>query len=97
MVTTLVDVRSVLDVKRATMASQLKSDPETTSVFSGLDHFADVYGYQWYIGTDLGGPSMTLRAEISAAQAGDAAPDGSSFGSCSGRYRFTSHSRCCSR
>jgi LmbE family N-acetylglucosaminyl deacetylase len=50
MVTTLVDVRSVLEVKRAAMAAHSSQIPETTSVLQlGLDHFADVYGFEWYI------------------------------------------------
>lgn len=50
LVTTLIDVRCVLDVKRAAMAAHASQIPETTSALQlGLDHFADVYGFEWYI------------------------------------------------
>ena len=49
-VTTTVDVRDVLDTKRAAMAAHASQIPETTSALQlGLDHFADVYGFEWYI------------------------------------------------
>jgi LmbE family N-acetylglucosaminyl deacetylase len=50
LVTTTVDVHDVLDAKRAAMAAHASQIPETTSALQlGLDHFADVYGYEWYV------------------------------------------------
>jgi LmbE family N-acetylglucosaminyl deacetylase len=49
-VTTEVDVRPVLAAKRAAMAAHASQIPETTSALQlGLEHFADVYGYEWYV------------------------------------------------
>ncbi len=52
-----VDVRSVLDVKRAAMAAHASQIPETTSALQlPTHHFADVYGWEWYVRTGPPGP-----------------------------------------
>jgi LmbE family N-acetylglucosaminyl deacetylase len=44
------DVRDVLPVKRAAMAAHASQIPETTSALQlPTDHFADVYGWEWYV------------------------------------------------
>jgi LmbE family N-acetylglucosaminyl deacetylase len=50
LVTTHVDVRPVLELKRAAMAAHSSQIPESTSALQlGFEHFADVYGFEWYI------------------------------------------------
>jgi LmbE family N-acetylglucosaminyl deacetylase len=50
MVTTTVDVTGVLDCKRAAMAAHASQLPETTSAFQlGLEQFAAVYGWEWFM------------------------------------------------
>jgi LmbE family N-acetylglucosaminyl deacetylase len=45
-----VDVRAVLDVKRAAMAAHSSQIPETASALQlPGHHFADVYGWEWYV------------------------------------------------
>lgn len=52
-----VDVRSVLGVKRAAMAAHTSQIPETTSALMLPDHhFADVYGWEWYVRSGGPGP-----------------------------------------
>jgi len=50
LVTTMVDVRSHLDVKRAAIAAHASQVPETSSAMT-MPHatFADVYGFEWYV------------------------------------------------
>lgn len=60
-VTTTVDVRSVLDTKRAAMSAHASQIPETTSALQLPDHhFADVYGWEWYVRTGPPGPIDAL-------------------------------------
>jgi LmbE family N-acetylglucosaminyl deacetylase len=50
MVTTTVDVRGVLERKRAAMAAHASQIPETTSALQlGLEQFAAVYGWEWFV------------------------------------------------
>ncbi|HEX9549106.1 MAG TPA: PIG-L family deacetylase, partial [Acidimicrobiales bacterium] len=50
MVTTTVDVRDVLERKRAAMAAHASQIPETTSALQlGLEQFAAVYGWEWFV------------------------------------------------
>lgn len=57
MVDHVVDVRSVLSVKRAAMAAHASQIPETTSALRlPEDHFAGVYGWEWYVRTGPRGP-----------------------------------------
>lgn len=52
-----VDVRSTLDVKRAAMAAHASQIPETTSALRLPEHhFADVYGWEWYVRSGPSGP-----------------------------------------
>lgn len=45
-----VDVRAVLDAKRAAMAAHASQIPESTSALQlPTDHFRDVYGWEWYL------------------------------------------------
>jgi len=49
-VTTTVDVRGVLDVKRRAIAAHASQIPETSSAMSLTDAtFAGVYGFEWYV------------------------------------------------
>jgi LmbE family N-acetylglucosaminyl deacetylase len=57
LVTTTVDVRPVLAVKRAAMAAHGSQIPETASAMRlPVQAFAAVYGYEWYIRTGVAGP-----------------------------------------
>lgn len=57
----MVDVRDVLDVKRAAMAAHASQIPETTSALQlPTHHFADVYGWEWYLRTGPAGPIDAL-------------------------------------
>ncbi len=57
MVTTAVDVTGQLDRKRAAMAAHASQIPETTSAFRlGLEQFAAVYGWEWFVRTGPPGP-----------------------------------------
>jgi LmbE family N-acetylglucosaminyl deacetylase len=56
-----VDVRGVLDVKRAAMAAHASQIPETTSALQlPTHHFADVYGWEWYVRSGPPGPIDAL-------------------------------------
>ncbi|HEX6423788.1 MAG TPA: PIG-L family deacetylase [Acidimicrobiales bacterium] len=53
----VVDVRTVLDLKRAAMAAHASQIPETTSALQlPTHHFADVYGWEWYVRAGPAGP-----------------------------------------
>ena len=57
----MVDVRRVLDAKRAAMAAHASQIPETTSALQlPTHHFADVYGWEWYLRTGPPGPIDAL-------------------------------------
>jgi LmbE family N-acetylglucosaminyl deacetylase len=57
----MVDVRDVLDVKRAAMAAHASQIPETTSALQlPTHHFADVYGWEWYLRAGPVGPIDAL-------------------------------------
>ncbi len=61
MVTTSVSVASVLDRKRAAMAAHASQIPESTSALQlGLEQFAAVYGWEWFIRRGPPGPLDTL-------------------------------------
>ncbi len=61
LITTIVDVRDQLEVKRAAMAAHGSQIPETTSALQlGMDHFAEVYGYEWYVRSGPKGPLDSL-------------------------------------
>ena len=50
LITTTVDVRAVLDVKRAAMAAHVSQIPETASPMQlPTEAFSAVYGYEWYV------------------------------------------------
>src|SRR5690606_18715379 len=52
-----VAVRSALDLKRAAMAAHASQIPETTSALRLPEHhFADVYGWEWYVRSGPSGP-----------------------------------------
>jgi LmbE family N-acetylglucosaminyl deacetylase len=58
-----VDVRGVLDAKRAAMAAHASQIPETTSALQlPTHHFADVYGWEWYVRSGPPGPIDALSA-----------------------------------
>jgi LmbE family N-acetylglucosaminyl deacetylase len=60
-IATAVDVHRVLGVKRAAMAAHASQIPETTSALQlPQDHFADVYGWEWYVRTGPPGPLDAL-------------------------------------
>ncbi|MDQ1413830.1 MAG: hypothetical protein QOE07_2418, partial [Acidimicrobiaceae bacterium] len=57
MVTTTVSVAGVLDRKRAAMAAHASQIPETTSAMQiGLEQFAAVYGWEWFVRHGPEGP-----------------------------------------
>lgn len=57
MVTTTVDVRSTLDVKREAIAAHASQVPESSTVMTmPRASFARVYGYEWYIREGPAGP-----------------------------------------
>jgi len=57
MITTAVDVSSELDRKSAAMAAHASQIPETTSAFQlGLEQFAAVYGWEWFVRHGPPGP-----------------------------------------
>ena len=52
-----VDVRGVLDRKRTAMAAHASQIPESTSALQlPTHHFADVYGWEWYVRSGPRGP-----------------------------------------
>jgi LmbE family N-acetylglucosaminyl deacetylase len=54
---TSVDVRSVLEVKRAAMATHASQIPESTSALQLPEHhFAEVYGWEWFVREGPPGP-----------------------------------------
>jgi LmbE family N-acetylglucosaminyl deacetylase len=56
-VDTTVDVRATLATKRAAMAAHASQIPESTSALQlPEDHFADVYGWEWYVRSGPPGP-----------------------------------------
>jgi LmbE family N-acetylglucosaminyl deacetylase len=56
-----VDVRDVLEVKRAAMAAHASQIPESMSALQLPDHhFADVYGWEWYVRSGPPGPIDAL-------------------------------------
>jgi LmbE family N-acetylglucosaminyl deacetylase len=56
-----VDVRDVLEVKRAAMAAHASQIPESTSALQLPDHhFAEVYGWEWYVRSGPPGPIDAL-------------------------------------
>lgn len=57
----VVDVRAVLPTKRAAMAAHASQIPEGTSALRlPADHFADVYGWEWYVRHGRPGPIEDL-------------------------------------
>lgn len=57
MISSVVDVRSVLDVKRTAMAAHASQIPETSSALSLGDHdFGEVYGFEWFARRGPEGP-----------------------------------------
>ncbi len=62
MVTTTVAVAGVLERKRAAMAAHASQIPETTSALQiGLEQFAAVYGWEWFIRHGPEGPLDALE------------------------------------
>jgi LmbE family N-acetylglucosaminyl deacetylase len=63
MITNAVDVSSELDRKRAAMAAHASQIPETTSAFQlGLEQFAAVYGWEWFVRNGPPGPIDDLAS-----------------------------------
>jgi LmbE family N-acetylglucosaminyl deacetylase len=61
MITATVDVRSVLEVKRAAMAAHASQIPETSSAMRlGDGDFGAVYGYEWFARRGPEGPIEAL-------------------------------------
>ena len=61
LVTTTVDVRPVLSVKRQAMAAHASQIPETASAMRlPTDAFAAVYGYEWFVRHGSPGPLESL-------------------------------------
>jgi len=57
-----VDVSTVLNVKWAAIAAHASQIPETSSVLQLPEHhFADVYGWEWYVRAGPPGPLDTLN------------------------------------
>ncbi|MBV9410396.1 MAG: PIG-L family deacetylase [Acidimicrobiia bacterium] len=57
MITNAVDVSTELGRKRAAMAAHASQIPETTSAFQlGLEQFAAVYGWEWFVRNGPPGP-----------------------------------------
>ena len=60
-ITTTIDVRSWLPTKRAAMAAHASQIPESTSALQLPEgHFADVYGWEWYVRWGSPGPLERL-------------------------------------
>ena len=61
-VTTMVDVRDVLDCKRRAMLAHASQIPETASAMRlPIEAFAAVYGYEWFVRSGPPGPVEALR------------------------------------
>jgi LmbE family N-acetylglucosaminyl deacetylase len=61
LVTTTVDVRSVISAKRAAMAAHASQIPETATVMQlPTQDFSAVYGYEWFVRHGPPGPIETL-------------------------------------
>ena len=61
LVSTTVDVRDVLDLKRAAMAAHASQIPETASAMRlPAAAFGAVYGYEWFVRRGPSGPIETL-------------------------------------
>jgi len=57
MVTTTVAVAATLDRKRSAMGAHASQIPETTSALQiGLEQFAAVYGWEWFVRHGPRGP-----------------------------------------
>ena len=64
LVSTTVDVTPVLDRKRVAMAAHASQIQETTSALQlGLEQFAAVYGWEWYVRHGPPGPIEHLEGE----------------------------------
>ena len=64
LVSTTVDVTPVLDRKRVAMAARASQIQETTSALQlGLEQFAAVYGWEWYVRHGPPGPIEHLEGE----------------------------------
>jgi len=60
-----VDVRAELGAKRAAMAAHASQIPESTSALQlPADHFADVYGWEWYVRVGPPGPLDGLARSL---------------------------------
>jgi LmbE family N-acetylglucosaminyl deacetylase len=65
LVTTTVDVRPLLDVKRAAMAAHGSQIPETASAMRlPTDAFAAVYGFEWFVRHGRPGPIEALSVHL---------------------------------
>ncbi len=61
MISSVVDVRSVLEVKRTAMAAHASQIPETSSALRLGDHdFGEVYGFEWFARRGPEGPIEEL-------------------------------------
>ena len=61
LVSTTVDVRHVLHLKRAAMAAHASQIPETASAMRlPTEEFGAVYGYEWFVRRGVSGPIETL-------------------------------------
>jgi LmbE family N-acetylglucosaminyl deacetylase len=61
LVSTTVDVRHVLHLKRAAMAAHASQIPETASAMRlPAEAFGAVYGYEWFVRRGVSGPIETL-------------------------------------
>jgi LmbE family N-acetylglucosaminyl deacetylase len=61
LVSTTVDVRHVLHLKRAAMAAHASQIPETASAMRlPTEAFGAVYGYEWFVRRGVSGPIETL-------------------------------------
>lgn len=61
MVTTVVDIRAAIDVKRAAIAAHASQVPETsTAITMSRATFTEVYGYEWFVREGPAGPIEEL-------------------------------------
>ena len=64
-VSTMLDVRDVLDVKRRAMNAHASQIPETASAMRlPTEAFAAVYGYEWYVRRGPPGPLEALVSDV---------------------------------